>query len=110
MLEFFGFYVEGCSEQEGMAEPVEDIWGIELQGFRLTPTPWRGVGGALSPVTATIGGFGPLNAPGSAAPGIPARHRPTESTELTKSTEPTEPTELHLSTGRAEGYTICDLW
>jgi hypothetical protein len=39
MLEFFGFYVEGCSGEDGATEPVVDIWDVELQGFRVTPTP-----------------------------------------------------------------------
>lgn len=39
MLEFFGFYVEGCSGGDGATEPVVDIWDVELQGFRVTPTP-----------------------------------------------------------------------
>jgi hypothetical protein len=39
MLEFFGFYVEGCSPGDGVAEPVVDIWGVELRGFRVTPAP-----------------------------------------------------------------------
>lgn len=33
MLEFFGFYVEGGSVA---TEPVVDIWGVEMQGFRVT--------------------------------------------------------------------------
>ncbi|MEO3745773.1 hypothetical protein [Plantactinospora sp. B5E13] len=37
MLEFFGFCVEGCSTGEDVPEPVVDVWGVELQGFRLTP-------------------------------------------------------------------------
>jgi hypothetical protein len=38
MLEFFGFCVEGCSDEDGAPEPVVDIFGVELQGFRTDQT------------------------------------------------------------------------
>ncbi|MGY1582059.1 DUF6928 family protein [Streptomyces sp. MN13] len=37
MMEFFGFYVEGCMAGDEAAEPVVDVWAVELQGFRVTP-------------------------------------------------------------------------
>ncbi|MFJ6120309.1 DUF6928 family protein [Streptomyces sp. NPDC092129] len=36
MLEFFGFYVEGFSDEDGVPEPVVDIWDVELRGFRVS--------------------------------------------------------------------------
>jgi hypothetical protein len=38
MLEFFGFYVEGCSGEDDATEPAVDIWDVELRGFRVTPS------------------------------------------------------------------------
>ncbi|MFF3639341.1 DUF6928 family protein [Streptomyces sp. NPDC002250] len=38
LLEFFGFYVEGFSDEEDAPEPVVDIWSVELHGFRVTAT------------------------------------------------------------------------
>lgn len=37
LLEFFGFHLEGCSDDS--VEPVVDIWGVELRGFRVTSAP-----------------------------------------------------------------------
>ncbi|TVT51465.1 hypothetical protein FNH05_14810 [Amycolatopsis rhizosphaerae] len=39
MLEFFGFFLEGCAGDFDGAEPVVDVWGVELPGFRATPRP-----------------------------------------------------------------------
>ncbi|WP_165425412.1 hypothetical protein [Streptomyces sp. BK022] len=33
LLEFFGFYVEGFSDEEDAPEPVVDIWSVELHGL-----------------------------------------------------------------------------
>ncbi|MEV6995704.1 hypothetical protein AB0N87_42395 [Streptomyces sp. NPDC093228] len=38
LLEFFGFYVEGISDEDDAPEPVVDIWDVELHGFRVTAT------------------------------------------------------------------------
>jgi hypothetical protein len=38
MLEFFGFNVEGCSEEGDTPEPVVDIFDVELWGFRVRAT------------------------------------------------------------------------
>ena len=38
MLEFFGFYVEGFPDEDGVPEPAVDIWDVELHGFRVTAT------------------------------------------------------------------------
>lgn len=37
MLDFFGFHVEGCAQGDDAGEPVVDVWGVELQGFRVAP-------------------------------------------------------------------------
>ncbi|MFE0542357.1 DUF6928 family protein [Streptomyces sp. NPDC058891] len=38
LLEFFGFYVEGISDEDDAPEPAVDIWDVELHGFRVTAT------------------------------------------------------------------------
>lgn len=38
LLEFFGFYVEGSSDEDDAPEPAVDIWDVELHGFRVTAT------------------------------------------------------------------------
>jgi hypothetical protein len=39
MLEFFGFYVERCSDEDDLPEPVVDTWGVELRGYRRPAAP-----------------------------------------------------------------------
>ncbi|MFF0387589.1 DUF6928 family protein [Kitasatospora sp. NPDC004615] len=36
MLDFFGFYVEGFSDEDGAPEPVVSLWDVGLHAFRMT--------------------------------------------------------------------------